>query len=62
MLSAVSSTTEKAKTHIVKHRAKYAYVAGFTTAVVLQKKIDRVSQWNAFLEEKGLTDEFYRPE
>jgi hypothetical protein len=62
MKNKLSSTSQKVKGHVVRNRAKYAYVAGFITASTMHYKIDRVSQWNAFLEEKGLTSEFYNPE
>lgn len=59
MFTKFTSTPSKVKNHVVKHRAKYAFVAGATSTVALLNKVDRVAQFNAFLEEKGLTDEFY---
>jgi len=47
--------------HVERHRAKYAAGATFVATVWLFNKIDRKAQWDAFLEEKGLTDEFYTP-
>jgi len=62
MPTTLTSPARKVKNHVVRNRAKYAYVAGFASAVVPTTKLDRVGQFNDFLEEKGLLDEFYRPE
>jgi hypothetical protein len=58
----ITSAKEKVLNHVTRHRAKYAFVAGATTATIVLNKMDRVAQFNAFLEEKGLTDEYYTPE
>lgn len=62
MLNQITSIPSKAKKHIVRNRAKYAFIAGAATATITLNKLDRVADFNAFLEEKGLTDEFYKPE
>lgn len=46
--------------HIQKHRAKYAVAATAATAYAISRK--SVNDWNAFLVEHNLVDEFYAPE
>jgi hypothetical protein len=62
MKDKLASAQRKAKNHVVRNRGRYGYIAGFTSAMLLTHKLDRVGQFNAFLEEKGLTAEFYTPE
>lgn len=45
--------------HIRNHRVVYTAAVSVTATVAVLNKIDRVSEWNRFLEEKGLKDEFY---
>lgn len=47
--------------HVYERRARYAAGATFVATVVMFNKLDRVEDWNAFLEEKGLLEEFYTP-
>ena len=54
-----ASTVRK---HVVDRRGRYAFIAGSALTFVALHKLDRVSDWNAFLEEKGLMEEFYTPE
>lgn len=49
-------------THVYRNRGRYCFAAGAATTVYVLNKTDRVSEWKAFLEEKGLTAEFYLPE
>lgn len=60
--SKLKTLKNRVTTHVTNHRAKYAFVAGFVSCGTLLYKMDRVSEWNKFLEEKGLTEEFYAPE
>lgn len=60
MFEKITSAPKKAKDHVAKHRAKYATVA--TAAVCYKVHRHTVVQFNAFLEEKGLTAEYYLPE
>ena len=47
------------KNHVVLHRGAYSSIA---TSIVLGYFITkRAEEWNAFLEEHGLMDEFYGP-
>jgi hypothetical protein len=43
--------------HVSRHRAKYA--AGATTLVFLRLMYLRGQEWNEFLKEQGIYDEFY---
>lgn len=45
------------RNHVSRNRAKYAFVAGFAACFAMTQGAR--SQWNEFLDEKGLTDEFY---
>jgi len=57
MLEKITSTPKKVKNHVVKHRAKYACAA--TAAITLRLQMHVAHQFNTFLEEKDLLDEFY---
>jgi len=61
-MNSAKKTLVSAKNKIVRNKTKIlgtiAVVA--TTAAVLQHH--GIKQMNAFLEEKGLTDEYYQPE
>lgn len=59
MKNKITSASQTVKNHVVRNRAKYAFVAGATSTVYVLNKTDRVAQFNDFLEEKGLLDEFY---
>lgn len=57
MLKKIASTPKKVKTHVIKHRAKYAAAA--TAAVALKLQFKTANEFNAFLAEKGLLEEYY---
>jgi hypothetical protein len=63
MFEKITSTPKKAATHIVRCRARYAATAGIITGAVIMRKLDAdtYGQAIAFIEEKGLTDEFFTP-
>lgn len=61
-LSSAKKRASAVATHIHARRGRYGFIAGSAVTLVALNKMDRVSQWNAFLEEKGLTAEFYTPE
>lgn len=48
------------KNTVVRHRGTIAFVAGFAVCFAMTNTAR--NQWNEFLDEKGLTDEFYSPE
>lgn len=50
--------------HVKKHRVAYTAIASIAGTSALHVKLDahRVGEWNTFLAEKGLLEEFYRPE
>lgn len=48
------------KNHVSRNRGKYAFAAGFLSCYAITNGARK--QWNEFLDEKGLTDEFYAPE
>lgn len=52
-----STKTKAIRNHVRRHRAKYA--VGATLTVVAYGTIKRAKQWNEFLNEHGLLDEFY---
>jgi hypothetical protein len=64
MFTKITSTQKKVQDHIDRHRMKYAFAAGSASTAFVLFKFDRsrVASWNTFLEEKGLTDEFYNSE
>jgi len=45
------------KNTVVRHRGTIAFVAGFAACYAMTNAAR--GQWNEFLDEKGLTDEFY---
>lgn len=57
MFEKITSVPKKVKNHVVKHRAKYATVA--TAAVAVKVQMRTADQFNAFLEAKGLLEEYY---
>jgi hypothetical protein len=57
MIEKLSSAPSKVKNHVVKHRAKYTFVATATAALGLQ--MQTADKFNTFLESKGLLEEFY---
>jgi hypothetical protein len=63
MFAKITSAPKKVANHIVSHRAAYATTAGFVTGAVIMRKLDRETYGAAiaFIEEKGLTDEFFTP-
>lgn len=48
---------EAARTHIRKHRAKYAAAVTLVTCLVVHRLA--VNEWNEFLDEYDLTEEYY---
>ena len=45
--------------HIHHYRGRYAVATTFVATVAMFNKMDRLSDWNAFLEEHNLTDAYY---
>lgn len=62
MKDKLAQTKNKFKGHIIRNRAQYAFVAGIATGTYVNSQLG--SQWvaraDAFIESKGLTDEFHR--
>lgn len=58
-LSSVKERVSPVANHVYRNRGRYAFTAGAVAATYVLGKRDRVAEWNQFLEEKGLTDEFY---
>lgn len=61
-LASLKQRTSTVATHVYNRRGRYGFIAGSAVTLIALNKVDRVSEWNAFLEEKGLTAEFYTPE
>lgn len=63
MLDKITSTPKKVANHLNRHKTAYATTAGFATGMVLMRKLDRETYGAAlaFIEEKGLSDEFFIP-
>lgn len=64
MFAKITSAPKKVATHIVSHRAAYGYTAGIITGGYIMRKLDGETYGAAlaFIEEKGLTDEFFKGE
>lgn len=60
-LSSLKNRVSTIEHHIFRYRGRYGVTAGAVAAVVVLNKVDRVSEWNEFLIEKDLFDEFYHP-
>lgn len=60
MLSKITSTPKKVVNHVRRNRGKYSAIA--TTAVLYKCHQRYANEVDAFLEEKGLYDEFWYPE
>lgn len=60
-LKKATSIPKKVATHVYARRGRYAVTAGFITGAVVCRKLDNETraQAIAFLEEKGLADEFF---
>lgn len=60
-LKKVTSVPKKVATHVYARRGRYAATAGFITGAVVLRKLDieTRAQALAFIEEKGLSDEFF---
>ncbi len=61
MFAKITSTPKKVVTHIKDRRGRYCAAAGFIAGVVAVNKLDS-SMYDValdFIEEKGLTDEFF---
>jgi hypothetical protein len=63
MFRKIASTPKKVAAHVASHRAAYGYSAGVITGAVIMRKLDAETYGAAitFLEEKGLSDEFFTP-
>lgn len=63
MFAKIASSPKRIAAHIVSHRAAYGYTAGIITGGYIMRKLDSETYGAAiiFLEEKGLTDEFFTP-
>jgi len=63
MFTKITSAPKRIATHIVSHRAAYGYTAGIITGGYIIRKLDSDTYGMAiaFIEEKGLTDEFFTP-
>lgn len=59
-MNKIKTKASSVKNHVNRNRGKYGLAIGFTAAVAINRQA--VKGWNEFLEEKGLTDEFYSPE
>lgn len=57
-METIAKKAASVKNHIYRNRAKYAVVA--TLAVAGVAFVKRANEWNEFLDEKGLSDEFYK--
>lgn len=57
----VTSTPKRVATHVYRRRGRYATVAGFITGAVVMRKLDIDTRVEAlaFIESKGLSDEFF---
>lgn len=64
MFKKIVSAPMKAVAHVKERRGRYAATAGFIAGAVLVSKLDRYSYEDAlnFIEEKGLTDEYFLAE
>lgn len=64
MFDKLSSPPKKVVAHIKRRKTAYAATAGAITGAVIMRKLDRETYGAAmaFLEEKGLTDEFFNQE
>jgi hypothetical protein len=60
-LKKVTSAPKKVAIHVYARRGRYGTAAGIITGAVLMQKLhaDTLDQALAFLEQKGLTEEFY---
>lgn len=48
------------RNHVSRNRTKYGFAAGFIAATAIH--IKAAKQWNEFLDENDLTDQFYNEE
>lgn len=60
-LKKVTSTPKKVATHVYAHRGAYGTAAGFITGAVVMRNLDVSTRAEAlaFIESKGLSDEFF---
>lgn len=63
MFDKITSTPKKIANHLSRHRTGYASTAAFISGAVVMRKLDAETYGAAiaFLEEKGLRDEFFIP-
>lgn len=59
-LNSVKNVTTSVKNHVHKHRAKYAVVT--TAAAFTALMMRNAEDWNNFLKEHNLYDEYYKTE
>lgn len=58
----ITSVKNTVKFHVYRHRAKYASAATIIIVVAAFNKLDRKAEWDAFLKEHNLLNEYYLPE
>ncbi len=56
----IKALPSKIKNHVVSHKAAYVAGAVAIAAVALQQRNQKL--FNEFLDEKGLTEEYYTPD
>jgi hypothetical protein len=55
----VVSVPKKVVAHVYSHRGRYAFVAGMLTSGYIAHNFGVTDEALAFIEQKGLTNEFY---
>lgn len=60
MKNLTKKTFVSTKKFVYKHKIAIAFVAGATAGLAINRR--SIRDWNAFLEERGLTAEYYTPE
>lgn len=64
MLTKITQTPKKVVTHVTRCRARYAAATGFIAGAVVMRKLDNDTREVAlaFIQEKGLDNEFWNTE
>jgi hypothetical protein len=64
MLKKIASTPKKVAAHVRRRRARYAAAIGFIAGGATMRALDNDIREDAltFIEEKGLSNEFWNPE
>jgi len=64
MVEKITSAPKKVVAHVRRRKTAYVATAGFIAGAVVTRKLDSNTraQALAFIEEKGLSDEFFLPE